>query len=281
MPDPIQLVDRIAADLSTVRWPAASEIRGTARVRRRRRAALAAAAALVAVTGLSVAVDHGGESAPTAAAPPASEQIVIPQAALLTSDEIGPALEAQVRGAEAFLPTRTELGLDRCVEDKKLNIVHTSRYQREQSLLRTRPRGEEHVNSDLVLNQSIYRLSNGEASRFMADLRIAVDACDPWPSAEFVERDGKHVAAVGEYRFAVVAEHFAGDESIQLSARTESRLAATGQVIGRTGPALTAFVRVGDLITVIGPRTGTTDTELRRWSVIAARRLCWAANPAC
>lgn len=281
MPDPIELVDRIAADLAGVRWPDAAEIRRKVRVRRGRRAA-AAALALVAIGGGSVAVRADrGTPPPAVSASPRPDQIVIPPGVLLAADELGPALEAQVADAEAFQPTRMEHQLDLCVRDKKLNLVHHTRYQREQSVMRARPHGEDHVNADFVLNQSVYRLTADEAAGFMADIRLAVDACDRWLSTGVVERDGKPVGAVGEYRFAVVAEDFAGDESIQLSASTASRVADTGEVIGKNGPGLTAFVRVGDLVTVIGPRTGTTDAQLVRWSVIAARRLCRAANPGC
>jgi hypothetical protein len=285
MPDPIELIDRIAADLSTVRWPGATEIRRTARVRRRRRVAVAAALTVVAVAGVSLAaLDHRAPLPVTrygAAGPsPTGEQVVIPDGVLLAADEIGPALEAQVSSAEAFQPTRMALDLDLCVRDKKLAIAHRTRYQREQTVLKARAAGEEHLNSDFVLNQSLYRLTAADAATYMADVRRAVAACDRWQSKGTIERGGKHVDAVGEYRFAVVAEDFAGDESIQLSDSSESWL-GTGERIGTSGPGLTVFVRVGDLVTVIGPRASTAADQLRRWSVIAARRMCRAANPGC
>jgi hypothetical protein len=282
------LVDRLAADLTDVRWPDAHEIRRTARVRRRRRITLAATLALVAVAAVPVAVtalDRPSHTAPQAAAlSPTPERLPIPAEALLAPGDVRPRLEAQRNDLEAGAARGSlvvDIGLIACAGERSLRLERQIRHGREQTLLRQRPPGTDHTNADVVLGQGLYRLPAADAGRYLTDLRRIAAACDGYLSTGRVQWKGREVAAEGEYRFGVVADGFAGDESIELVSSVESRVTGTGEAMTAQQPVHRAVVRVGDLVTVIWVRSGTTSADLRRWSAVAARRMCLAANPGC
>jgi hypothetical protein len=283
MSEPVDLVDRIAADLAGVRWPEAAEIRRTARVRRGRRAALAAALAVVGIAGVSVAVlDHRAISLPTVAVPPvspAAEQILIPAAAMLDGTDLGRATDANESFSDPPNATGTDPFLDICATDRRHSLQRTARDQKIRTLLRHRPATEEHSSADYVLQQRLFRLPVAQAGQFMTDLGSAVAACSEWVSAGKIERAGKVVPASTTHRWRMVAGRFAGDESTIVEHSFAAEVA--GQAVETSRPSLIALVRVGDLVTVITPKAGTPLDVLSRWSAAAATRMCATANPSC
>jgi len=74
--------------------------------------------------------------------------------------------------------------------------------------------------------------------------------------------------------------HFAGDESILVRGDTVTHNAKTGEMIGKSS-RLSAYLRIGDLVTVLTPRAGTSADDLRRIATTAAQRLCATADPPC
>ncbi|WBB57655.1 hypothetical protein [Verrucosispora sp. WMMD573] len=82
----------------------------------------------------------------------------------------------------------------------------------------------------------------------------------------------------------VVDRHFAGDESVLIrhTVGETRRGDADGELLaGPMPPDIIAVVRVGDLVTVVNVDVGVSQSELRRLAVIAAGRMCAAANPPC
>lgn len=309
------LVDRLAADLGTVRWPEAAEIRARAR-RRTRRQVTGVAVALLLVVGASAVVfgpatqpDPHSVDASVASRPPHAE---IPVEALLQPDDLPERSGLPLIEAGLGEPVRVAALLAACRRDQGLpDGWETSLWSRSQTLLRdrpaasTRPAASDRPSGDLLLlSQDVYRLEPRVAVRVVAGLDRLVAPCAQWRSVGLVERQGKLVTVEMVHRWTVTARDFAGDEAALLRHSVSTVPDdTTGEPLGTGTPSSTnvAVVRVGDLVTVISRARDTSyedtgqdsphpyaDTgrdssyeELRRLGQLAALRMCVAANPTC
>jgi hypothetical protein len=281
MPEMRDLIDRVAGDLTVVRWPPAGELRR--RVRRRRQRTIAAAVALViAVTAgvASLARPYREPSPPPATSPTVGASPVrIPRSILLRPEDVGAGPDTQADEEDAFQPIRFDVMLDVCFQQRAPELLAVrSRYSQSQTLLLGT---EAHRPArPFLLGQAAYRLSAPEAAAFLRDLRVAIESCDGFTRTGEIERLGGKVEARGQHSWSIVASGFAGDESILVRHDAVTRNAETGEVIGESSE-LSAYLRIGDLVTVLSPRTGTSADDLRRIATTAAQRLCATADPPC
>ena len=286
MPEPQDLMDGVASDLTAVRWLPAAELRR--RVRRRRQRVTAAAVALVTALTAAGATGAAGvgfadrDSAPPPATTPsvaAEGPLVIPASALLRPDDAGAGPDTQQDSVDAFQPIGFGTMLNVCFQERAPELLALRpRYAYGQTLLL----GTENDRParPYLLAQAAYRLSAPLAATFLDDVRAATEGCDGFTQTGEIERDGAKVEARGEYHWSVVATGFAGDESILVRQDARTRNVKTGKVLGESSE-LRAYVRVGDLVTVLSPRSGTAVDEVRRLGTVAAERLCGAAHPPC
>lgn len=275
------LMDDVRADLTAVRWPSGDELRRRVRRRRQRVIASAAAMLVIAVTaGVAVAARPDREPPPPPAVTPTVDAgpVEIPSSALLRPEDVGAGPDTQDDGMDAFRPI--ELQLDHCLRQRGSQVLSLStRYSRKQTLLLGT--AAERPARPFLLQQGVYRLPTPQVATFLRDLRAAIESCDGFTMTGDLERPGGKVPARSEHRWSIVANGFAGDESILVRNDIVVRNAKTGEVIGQSSNMLSAYLRVGDLVTTLSPRAGTSADELRRIAATAAQRMCVAAHPAC
>ncbi|MER7330252.1 MULTISPECIES: hypothetical protein [unclassified Micromonospora] len=287
MRDETTFVDQLHRELRDVRWPEPAEIRARAR-RRSRRTALGAAA-VTAVTVLTVAasgmVDHVDGDRPlataagaTAARSDAPVRAAIPMEALLQPEDLPEKETPRLTVTGIHEPIRIDGELTKCLRNRGLPAAaEPSRYSRSQTVMGVRPPGEP------LLRQDLYRVRTEEAGKIIGDIDRQVNSCPEWETVGVVWRDGRDVETVMTHRWQVVARGFAGDESALLrQVMSEPRQAQTLTAVGDAPkPLSTAFVRVGDLVTVVSIPRDSSEAELRRLAAVAATRMCVAANPPC
>ncbi|MET8153557.1 hypothetical protein ACIBSW_38735 [Actinoplanes sp. NPDC049668] len=281
MPEMRDLIDSVASDLADVRWPPAEELRR--RARRRRQRTIAAAVALVtAVTAGAASLARPDReppprpaTSPTVGAPP----VRIPPSVLLRPEDVGAGPDSEVYPADAFQPIQFEVMLDSCFRERAPGLLALRpRYSQGQTLMLGT---EAHRPARAgLLNQTVYRLSAPEAAVFVRDLRVAVEACADYFQTGEIEPPGGRVKVRSQNSWSILASGFAGDESILVRGVAVVRDAETGEVIGESSRP-SAFLRVGDLVTVLVPRIGTSADDLRRFAATAAQRLCATADPPC
>ncbi|MFG3419559.1 hypothetical protein [Micromonospora sp. NPDC048063] len=294
MRDETTFVDQLHRDLRDVRWPEPAEIRARAR-RRSRRTALGAAA-VTTVTVLTVAafgvVDHIGGNRPLATAegataagvtvagaagPDAPVRAAIPMEALLQPEDLPEKETPRLTVTGIHEPIRIDGELTKCLRNRGLPAAaEPSRYSRSQTVMGVRL-------GEPLLRQDLYRVRTEEAGKIIPDIDRQVNSCPEWETDGVVWRDGRDVEIVTTHRWQVVARGFAGDESALLrQVMSEPRRAKTSTVVGDAPkPLSTAFVRVGDLVTVVSISRDSSEAELRRLAAVAATRMCGAANPPC
>jgi hypothetical protein len=281
MPELRDLMDEVAGDLTAVRWPPGDELRR--RVRRRRQRTIAAAVAVVtAVTaGAASLVRPDSEPPPPPATTPTvrAAPVEIPRSALLRPEDAGAGPDTQVDRADAFQPIHFDAMLDLCFEQRapKMRALRPRYAQGQALLLGTE---SDRPARPYLLGQAVYRLSAPEAATFLRDLRSAIEGCDGFTQTGEIERPEGRFEAHGQHSWSIVATGFAGDESILVRHDAATRNAETGEVIGESSE-LSAYLRIGDLVTVLSPRAGTSAGDLRRIAATAAGRLCAAADPPC
>lgn len=304
MRDDVTFVERLRRDLRDVRWPEPTEIRARARRRSLRTALAAAAAVLVVASGSAVAVAaHRAPSTPpsTGSAPsrvspslsslPASPE---PTGTAWTPAEV----PLDVLLGPADLRTKSEPltqaglgegvsiaeGLLYCHKFQGLAVDwELSRYSRSVTLLKERPAGADHPPSDLVLTQDVYRVAPDVGGRLFAGIDQVLAPCETWRASGPTQWRGKMIQAQVTHRWQVVDRNFAGTESVLLRHTiSQAQNLKTGRSLGALpAPDSTAVVRVGDLVSVITLGRAGSESDLRRLTAVAAKRMCPAANPRC
>jgi hypothetical protein len=281
MPELHDLMDDVRDDLNAVRWPPGDELRR--RVRHRRQRVIVAAVALVtAVTAGAASVarpDHEPPPPPAVSPTVDAGPVKIPRSALLRPEDVGAGPDTQADGEDALQPIRFDVMLDSCFQQRAPQLLALrSRSSHRQTLLL----GTEGARPEqpFLLEQAAYRLSAPQAADFLRDLRAALESCDGYPQTGEIERSDGKIEARGEHGWSIVASGFAGDESILVRHDAVTRNAETGEVIGQSS-GLSAYLRIGDLVTVLSPRAGTSADDLRRIANTAALRLCATADPPC
>lgn len=274
------LMDDVRGDLTAVRWPASDELRR--RVRRRRQRVIAAAVVLVTamtVGAASLIRPPHREPPPPATTPTANPSPEIPQSALLRPGDVDAGPDTLTDGEGASQPIRFDFPLDLCFQQRAPELLALRpRYSHRQTLLLGTE--SDRPARPFVLAQRAYRLSAPEAATFLHDLRAALKSCEGFSQTGDYERPGGKVQAHGQHTWSIVASGFAGDESILVRYDAVARNAKTNEVIGQSS-GLSAYLRVGDLVTMLSPRTGTSADDLRRIASTAAQRLCTTADPPC
>ncbi|GIJ56915.1 hypothetical protein [Virgisporangium aurantiacum] len=277
------LMDDVRGDVSGVRLPSGAELRGRVRRRQWRVIAAAAVAVVTAATAGSVVLARpDGEAPPpppaasTSAAP---RPVEIPRSALLRPEDVGAGPDSQVDGEGSARVIRFEILLDACFKERAagMRTVDSRYFTGLTFLLGT---AENRPSRPFVLAQEAYRLPAPEAAAFFADLRAAIASCDGFTQTAEIEQPGGKVQVRAQHNWSVVASGFAGDESILVRHDNVTRNAQTGKVIGESS-ALSAYLRIGDLVTVLSPGVTISADDLRRFATTAAQRLCATADPPC
>ncbi|NJP32711.1 hypothetical protein [Micromonospora thermarum] len=287
MRDEMSFVEHVHRELSDVRWPEPAEIRARAR-RRSRRTALVAAV-LVVATASTVAL-LAGRLAPAPATTAALETAPVPERneiareALLQPGDLGIETDPPLTQADIGAPVRVADLLLVCHESQGRTAAwEVSRYSRSQTLLRQRPPGFDHPLSDVQLSQDVYRVAPEVAGRFFQRMGTLIAQCAAWRSVGPTQWGSRVVRAETIHSWESVERDFTGDESLLLRHTvTRAKNLETGEFSGAAPkPTTVAVVRVGDLVTVLSQGRDGTEPELRRLAMLAARRLCVAANPPC
>lgn len=277
-----ELMDDVRDDLAAVRWPASDELRR--RVRRRRQRVIVTAVAVVTAVTASVASlarpPHPDLPQPPANTPSVdASPVQIPQSALLRPEDVGAGPDAQPDGVGALQPIRFNFPLEFCFQQRAPALLALRPpYSHGQTLL-LGTEGDRPANP-FVLGQATYRLTTPQATTFLHDLRAALKSCENFTQTGQYERPNGKIDARGHHTWSIVASGFAGDESILVRHDAVTRNAKTDEVIGQSS-GFSAYLRVGDLITVLSPRSGTSADDLRRIATTAAQRLCATADPPC
>ncbi|MEU8079283.1 hypothetical protein AB0B31_28040 [Catellatospora citrea] len=289
-----QLVDRVAAELTAVRWADPEQLRATAR-RRTLRTVLAVPVVLVVlVAGVWTAAGTGpaapvpdvaasgtgpgvtalptpeASPSPSAATPSAAAlPPLIPVEALLQAEDVGP--DAILANQAAFAPGEQVffLGHEECPAYAGLKIGAPARYTAMQ--IHTVVTGDpSDADSDRVFVDT-RRYTAKDAAQVLADARRFVRACRSYRSSS--EASTEHDPAYAEVSWSVLAEGFAGDESVLVRQRYASVLEGTGESAGQGGTALYALIRMRDVITVLHLEKDQPE-RIEALSVKAAARLC-------
>jgi hypothetical protein len=281
MPELRDLMDDVRGDLVAVRWPPGDELRR--RVRRRRQRTITAAVALVTAmtVGAASLTRPDREPPPPPATSPSVDAgaVEIPRSALLRPEDVGAGPDTQEDQPDAFQPIRFDVLLDLCFRHRATGMltVHSRYSQRQTLLLGTE---NDRPARPYLLAQAVYRLSAPHAATFLRDLRTAIGSCDGFTRTGEIERPEGNVEARARHRWSIVASGFAGEESIMVRHDAVTRDARNDKVIGRSSD-LSAYLRSGDLITVLSPRAGTSADGLRGIAATAARRMCETTDPSC
>jgi hypothetical protein len=284
MSDLRDLMSSVTTDLAAVRWSTADELRR--RVRNRRRRTIAAAAGAVAAVAVGVAAFAApGQRPPTVPSTPTVQPSIaapveIPRSVLLTAGDVKAGPDSQDDGADAFQPVQIH---EFMVCDRQRNgalPAQTPRFSRGIThLLGTQ---ENRPERPLLVWQQVYRFAAPDADGFLRDLRSAVSSCDGLTmTGEVPAKGGKTVRVRATHHWSIITEGFAGDDSLVIKYDVAVRNVATGKLVSAGTAEQVAYVRVGDLVTRVAPRSGTVLDEVRRISTVAAGRLCVAAHPQC
>ncbi|MGK5442182.1 hypothetical protein ACSNN7_10220 [Micromonospora sp. URMC 105] len=293
MRDDLNFVDVLRRDLRDVRWPDAAEIRIRARRRSTRRAVGAAVAILVVLSAPAVAAlpAGSGRSHPAGPVPSPAVRAEIPIEALLQPEDMSAKVDERFTQSGLAEPVVVEPEWTRCLEQKRVSPAwERSRYSRSQSLSRNPPTQSPHpsgldFDTSIQLIQDVYRVDPQVTGSLFAGIDRRVDACRDWGDTQRGQiAEGEWADIFARHRWDVVGRGFAGDESVVVRHTiSESRRDdADGEVLAfPPEPQSTAVVRVGDLVTVLKLGSLGGELELRRLAVLAAERMCAAANPAC
>ncbi|MDW5326342.1 hypothetical protein [Plantactinospora sp. KLBMP9567] len=285
------LVGRVALEVATVSWPAPEEIRARARRRNRIRTVAGTVAVVVAVTAGSVGLveRYGGHPrpvAPPASAPtPAPDPVAIPPSALLQPGDVGPGLVVD----------RVNVWADAAVDLIDPTVVIDcpgyGAYDRYDGLARMFRRHTvqkpptvpgDPLTGQAVVHEKVFRLAPDAARRVFADARAVPDLCARYVSSGVIEIDGRRLPVDAEHRWRVLAEGFAGDESVLLEWQTTIRRRDGAAVVDGPAGRLVGVARVGDLVAAVDRVDEVPDPQrARALTLAAAARLCDVANPPC
>ena len=177
---------------------------------------------------------------------------------------------------QAFAPGEDpswSFSMDQCPAYRALGIEEPHAYTWKRINIVTDRVGSEGSGGDRDVFANLTRYPAGVAERVMADARRALAAC-PEYSYEGGEASTDERPARTVHRYILLADGFAGDDSLMARQTYHSVDARTGQRLTnvQAGVALVAAVRVGDRVEVL--ETYQDDpTRLREIAVRAARRL--------
>ncbi|MEU4217092.1 hypothetical protein [Actinoplanes sp. NPDC026623] len=287
MSDLRDLMSSVTTDLAAVRWSTAEELRRRVRSRRRRTVAVAAGAVAAVAVGVA-AFAAPGQRPPTVPLTPTAPTmqpsiaapVEIPRSVLLTARDVKAGPDNQDDGVDALQPVWIPEFMACAAQRDGTLPTQTPRYSRGIThLLGTQ---ENRPDRPFVVAQQVYRFAAPDADGFLRDLRSAVTSCDGLTMTGDVEaKSGKTIRVRATHRWSITAEGFAGDDSLVVRHDVAAHHAATGEPVGEGTVEQVAYVRVGDLVTRVAPRSGTTLDETRRIATVAAGRLCAAARPRC
>ncbi|GIG85738.1 hypothetical protein [Plantactinospora endophytica] len=293
------LVDQVALEAASVSWPAPQEIRARARRRNRIRSAAGTVAVVVAVTAGSVGLveRYGGQPGPAEApalsstprpiptSTPTSAPFVIPPSALVQPEDVGPGLVVDRVDVQADAP------VDLIDPSVVIDCPGYGAYERYDGLARLVRRHtvqqpptvpDDPQTGQAVVHERVFRLAPDAAPRVFADARAVPDLCARYVSSGVFEIDGRRLPVDAEHRWRVLAEGFAGDESVLLEWQTTIRRQDTAAVVDGSAGRLIGVVRVGDLVAAVDRVDEMPDPQrARALTVGAAGRLCEVANPRC
>ncbi|MGW3786881.1 hypothetical protein ACWD5Z_20010 [Micromonospora chokoriensis] len=282
MHDDLTFVEQVQRDLQDVRWPGPEEIRAQARRRSQRR--IVAATAVLALAGVAgVAVAAPRQSPPTSAPAAAPTRGEISADALLQPADLAQPVGVQLGESGLGEPVRLEDMLGYCRTSQALpEGWQISRWSRSQTLLREHPPGVQEDRRVLVM-QDLFRLTPEAATQVFASLDDLVAPCAEWLSVGPILTAGGTRTAEALHRWSVAQRGFAGDDAAILrDSLTAPRDVQTGQPLADDpSPILLAVVRVGDTVSVLRLGYESTEAELMQLAVVAAARMCAAANPPC
>ncbi len=288
----LRLVESVNRELRDVRWLETADLRAVARRRSRLRAAGAAIGVLVVMSASAVAVAALPERNPLTGAASTNSpraRVEIPLEALLQPEDMPTRVDAPFTQAGFGEPIKIEPVWTQCLEERGISPAwETSRYSRSQLLRRNPPVEDDSTSGwdrSTQLIQDVYRIGPELERTFFAGIERRIKPCLDWGNVQ------SRLIAPDEWadlfqrqRWEVVDRGFAGDESVLIrhSILETRRDDARGEVLGGPTALFTmAVVRLGDLVTVFNTASWGTDSELRRLAVVAAKRMCVAANPPC
>lgn len=265
MPD--QLFQKLFDDTAGTSWQSAGDLRARAHRRRRTRVALVAAAAAVTIAGatgtvaaarLDSAPPDPGVS-PTVAPAPQSPTVASPSPTtappatvpggdrapvnelLLRPEDVGPGYRTASGGGDwTFEFSASMLGC-RSAPRPVMAVEGADR-----SLLRGAPEADDR------LSEAVSRYGPGDASRYLAEVRARVAACEP----------------VGTQTISIADRDFAGEEALLVT------VDYGGQVTHHV------LVRQGDLLAELFVKPAWDRAALRGLARVAAAILC-DGTPAC
>jgi len=214
----------------------------------------------------------------------------IPAEALLSRLDLPVTVDAEMTAAGLGEPVQVDATLEMCARDHDVRVAPVeSRYSRSRNLLRADPI---QTLPKQVLVQDVYRLTPAASGRLFADLDRFTRACAAWLEPAPTVRNGRPVTVSIQHHWQVAARDFAGDRAVLLRHTRSS--ADPGEQLGPldSREVLHAVVQVGDLVTVLTPDVGMEasspdsslmydEEQVRELAVVAAGRLCPAANPRC
>ncbi|WP_144123065.1 hypothetical protein [Catellatospora sichuanensis] len=291
-----QLVDRIAGELNAVRWADPAQLRATARRRTLRSVVAVPVVVLVLVAGVWATVGTGpggrvpdvaaSRSGPTVMASPSptgapspstpagtpstgTAPPEVPVEALLQAEDVG--TDAILDNQYMSLPGEQGFvfGHDECPAYAGLKIVAPLRHTAGRG--HTVVTGDPHdADSDRVFVNT-RRYTAKDAAQVLADARRFVRACRSYRAG--TEASTERNPAHAEISWSVLAEGFAGDESVLVRQRYVSVLDSTGESAGQGALALYALIRVRDVVTIVHLQQDQPE-RIKALSVKAAVRLC-------
>ncbi|MDG4784524.1 hypothetical protein O7626_00995 [Micromonospora sp. WMMD1102] len=290
------LADQVGRETATVRWLAPEEIRARGRRRNRIRAVVGTVAvvAVVAVGSVVTVGRYGPPPSPVAAPQPANfpapatsppDRVEIPLSALLQPEEVGPGLvvdRVEVRPDEAVQVIDPTVPLGCSGYATRTRYTGLARMTRRHTVQQPPAVPGDPLSGAAVVHEEVFRLGPDAARQVFADARAVPDLCAEYVSAGAIEIDGERLAVAAVHRWRMLAEGFAGDESVLLDWQTTIRRQDDSTVVDGPASRLVGVVRVADLVARVDRADESADPERGRALVrAAAARLCTAANPRC
>ncbi|GIF73752.1 hypothetical protein [Asanoa siamensis] len=303
MPDDSDLAARIAADLGQVRWPAAEEIRRSARRRTRRSVLAASLSVLVLFTGVWVAATRPFDQPPAtqpefAAQPSLPEPVAttvgpgdpawIPPEALLGPEDVGAGLVVSRVEVDQDRPVDgLVFALEPCPAYPKVRTYQGAYQFRRQQTVGYPPKVPGQPETAMaVLHQTVLRLPDGGARELMTEAVRGAEVCGKYVSSGTLSATNDEAGGAVVKQMKVETAHtwslldrgFAGDDSLLF----EHRMTAyAGRMDTDLGVSTVVVLRVGDLVATVEQVNGDPPDSTRKLATRAAAWLCTAATPPC
>ncbi|MFY1689906.1 hypothetical protein [Plantactinospora sp. WMMB782] len=290
------LAEQVGRETAAVCWLAPAEIRARGRRRNRIRSVVGTVAvvAVVAIGSIVTVGRYGPLPSPVAAPQPAGsptpapsppDRVEIPLSALLQPEEVGPGLvvdRVEVRPDEAVQVMDPTVPLSCSGYATRTRYVGLALMTRRHTVQQPPTVPGDPLSGAAVVHEEVFRLVPEAARQVFADARAVPDLCAEYVSAGAIEIDGERLAVAAVHRWRVLAEGFAGDESVLLDWQTTIRRQDDSTVVDGPANRLVGVVRVADLVARVDRADEAADPERGRALLrAAAARLCTAANPRC